>query len=169
MHKSNIVIVGSGAMIIVGLILVVVGNQLVLQDVVQNNGKVSITQPLVIQNTFDTEISQTGIFGINIIDFEGDTFHARVIDPHGTTIVSEEINSDTFETKFEINDNGEYELIVEGTNSVEKHVFGAIGPLPDAGKKAFENISVYVLAAGMAGIIIGAIYMFSTKRRHNTT
>ena len=148
-HKSGIMLVGSGIAIIAGLVLVALGNQIILEGVVQGEGGVGIGESLVVQSMFDSEDAQMG---------------ARVLDPHGTEIVSEGIDSDTVEMEFDVTGVGEYRLVVEGSNSVQTHVFGAIGPLPDAGKKALGFVSVYVLAAGMAGLIGGGAYSLWKRR-----
>lgn len=164
MHKSGIMLVGSGAAIIVGLVLVAAGNQIILEGVVQGEGSVGIGEPLIVQGTFDSDDAQTGVFAVQVMEFQEGMFHARVIDPHGTEIVSEGIDGDTVEMEFDVTDSGEYKLVVDGTNSVQTHVFGAIGPLPDTGKKALGFVSVYVLAAGMAGLIGGAVYSLWKRR-----
>ena len=44
-HKSGIVLVGSGMAIIAGLVLITVGNQIVLDGVIQGEADVSIGEP----------------------------------------------------------------------------------------------------------------------------
>ena len=163
-HKSGIMLVGSGIAIIAGLVLVALGNQIILEGVVQGEGGVGIGESLVVQGMFDSEDAQMGVFAVQIMEFQEGAFHARVLDPHGTEIVSEGIDSDTVEMEFDVTGVGEYRLVVEGSNSVQTHVFGAIGPLPDAGKKALGFVSVYVLAAGMAGLIGGGAYSLWKRR-----
>ncbi len=163
-HKSGIVLVGSGMAIIAGLVLITVGNQIVLDGVIQGEADVSIGEPLIVQGGFDPEDGQKGIFALQIMEFQDGVFHARVIDPHGTEIVSEEIGGESLEMEFDVTGDGEYRLVVEGTNSVQTHVFGAIGPLPDAGKKALGFVSVYVLLAGMAGLVGGGAYTLWKRR-----
>lgn len=165
MNKSGIMLAGSGAAIIAGLVLVAAGNQIILEGVVQGEGGVGVGNPLVVQGMFDSDDAQTGgVFAVQVMEFEEGSFHARVIDPHGIEIISEGIDRDTIEMEFDVTDVGEYKLVVEGTGSVQTHVFGAIGPLPDAGKKALGFVSVYVLAAGMAGLIGGGAYAVWKRR-----
>ena len=164
MHKSSIMLAGSGVAIIVGLVPVAAGNQIILEGVVQGEGNVGIGEPLIVYGMFDSKDAQTGVFAVQIMEFQKGAFHARVLDPHGAEIVSKSIDSDTTEMEFDVTGSGEYKLVVDGTSNVQTHVFGAIGPLPDTGKKALGFVSVYVLAAGMAGLIGGVAYSLWKRR-----
>ena len=55
MQKSGIMLVISGALIVIGLILLVVGNQVILEGVSQGNGIVSVNQDLIISGEFSSE------------------------------------------------------------------------------------------------------------------
>ena len=165
MQKSAIMIVITGALIVIGLILLVVGNQIILEGVSQGNGKVSSSQTLTILGNFDTQETSVGVFAIQVIEFKENTFSARVLDPFDIEIISQIINEETIEKEFDVSETGTYKLIIESTSYEETQVFGAIGPLPDAGKKSLSFISVYVLVIGMAGLIGMGIYGIKNKKR----
>ena len=44
MQKSGIIVVASGALIVIGLILLVVGNQIILEGINQGDQKISLEQ-----------------------------------------------------------------------------------------------------------------------------
>ena len=157
MQKSAIMIVITGALIVIGLILLVVGNQIILEGVSQGNGKVSSSQTLTILGNFDTQETSVGVFAIQVIEFKDNTFSARVLDPFDIEIISQTINEETIEKEFDISETGSYKLIIESSSNEETNVFGAIGPLPDAGKKSLGFISVYVLIIGMVGLVVFGI------------
>ena len=165
MQKSGIMIVVSGALIVIGLVLVIIGNQIILEGVSQGNGKVSLSQTLSVLGYFDADKTSTGVYAVQMMEFRDNTFSVRVFDPFNNEIISHSINEETVEQSFEIFETGEYKLVIESTSNEEIQVFGAIGPLPDAGKKSLGFISVYVLVIGMVGLVGVVIYGIKNRRR----
>ena len=165
MQKSKILLVASGALIAIGLILSIIGNQIILEGVSQGNGKVNFEHTLEISTDFDAQKTSTGVYAVQIMEFKEGGFSAKVFDPSDIEITSQEINEESVESQFEIFESGSYKLVIQSLNNEESHVFGAIGPLPDAGKKAFGFISIIVIIIGMAGLFGTGIYQ--TKNRKN--
>ena len=165
MQKSGLVIVVSGALIVIGLILLVIGNQIVLEGISQGNGKVSSSQTLSISVEFDSQETSIGVFAVQIMEFKDNTFSAKVLDPFDNEIISQTINEETIEKEFDVLETGTYKLIIESTNNEEPIVFAAIGPLPDTGKKSIGFISVYILVIGMAGLVGVTIYGIKNRKR----
>jgi len=165
MKKSAIMLVVSGALIVIGLIMLVIGNQIVLEGVSQGNGKVSLSQTLTISGDFDTQETSSGVFAVQVMEFKDNTFSARVLDSFDIEVFSQEINEETIEQEFDVLETGAYKLIIESTSNEETHVFGAIGPLPDAGKKTLGFISVYVLVIGMIGLVGVGVYAVKNRKR----
>lgn len=165
MQKSGIMIVASGILIVIGLILIVIGNQIILEGVSQGNGKVSLSQTLTISGHFDTQDTSTGVFAVQIMEFKDNMFSVRVFDPLDNEVISHAIDEETVEESFDIFETGEYKLVIESTGNEETQVFGAIGPLPDAGKKSLGFISVYVIVVGMVGLVGVGIYSIKNRRR----
>ncbi|MFQ5782070.1 MAG: hypothetical protein ACE5GR_03320 [Nitrosopumilus sp.] len=165
MQKSKIILLASGILIAVGLVLSVVGNQVILEGVNQGDGKISLEQTLTISSDFDVQETSIGIFAVRIMEFQDNTFSVKVLDPFDIEIISEKIEQETIEEKFDIFESGTYKLIIESTSNHETPVFAAIGPLPDAGKKALGFISVYVLISGMIGLIGSGIYAVKSRKR----
>lgn len=166
MQKSGIVIVGSGAVIIIGLFLLVLGNQAILEGIIQDNGIVNSEHSLSISNEFDSEMTPFGIFAVQIIEFKEKTFDAKILDPFDMEIISQEINEETIEERFEILETGTYKLIIQSNSIEETQVFGAIGPLPDSGKEVLGYIPVYVIIAGMTGL--AGVGILGIKNRKNS-
>jgi len=157
-QKSGIIILGSAALIVIGLFLLVLGNQIILEGVSQGNEKVSSSQTLTISVDFDSQETSIGVFAVQIMEFKDNTFSAKVLDPFDSEIISQTINEETIEKEFDVLETGTYKLIIESTSNEESQVFAAIGPLPDAGKKSLGFISVYVLVIGMVGLVVVSIY-----------
>ena len=152
MHKPKIILVTSGALIVIGLILSVIGNQIILEGFSQGNGKISLDQTLVVSGDFDSQESAIGVFAVQVMEFRDNTFSVRILDPFNTEIISQEMNEEKMEQEFDILETGGYKLIIESISNEETQVFGAIGPSLDAGKKSLGMISGYVLVVGMIGL-----------------
>ena len=155
----------SGALIVIGLIMLVIGNQIILEGVSQGSGTVSLSQTLTISVDFDKQETSKGVFAVQVMEFKDNTFSARVLDSFDIEVFSQEINEETIEEEFDILETGSYKLIIESTSNEETHVFGAIGPLPDGGKKTLGFISVYILVIGMVGLVGVGIYAVKNRKR----
>ena len=165
MRKSEIVVVVSGGIIIIGLFLLVLGNQSILEGIIQDGGKVSSEYTLTISNDFDSQSTSTGVFAVQIIEFQENVFSVKILDPFDIEIISQEINGENIEDEFEVLDTGTYKLIIQSNSNEETQVFGAIGPLPDSGKKIFGIIPVYVIIAGMIGLVGVGIFGIKNRKR----
>lgn len=165
MQKAGIILIASGALIVIGLILLAVGNQILLEGVFQGNGVVSSNQDLVIAGDFDSDKSSVGVFAVQVMEFKENIISAKVLDPFDNEIVSKNIDTETIEEGFDIIDSGLYKLIIQSNSNEEFQVFGAIGPLPDAGKKSLSFVSAYVLIIGMVGLTGSAIYRVKNRKK----
>ena len=165
MQKAGIILVVSGALIVIGLILLAVGNQIILEGVFQGNGKINSSQDLTISGEFDSEESTTGVFAVQVMEFKDKTVSAKILDPFDNQIVSKNVDEETIEEEFDITDTGSYKLVIQTDSNEDIQVFGAIGPLPDAGKKSLSFISAYILIIGMVGLVGAGIYRIKSKKK----
>ena len=152
MEKSGLIIVGSGALIVIGLALLALGNQIILDGVSQGDGKVSIDQDIIISTNIDSQKTSVGVFAVQIMNLEENVFSAKVFDPLEIEIISLKVNEETVEKEFDVVESGIYKLVIKSSNNEKSQVFGAIGPLPDEGEKSISYISVYVVIIGMVGL-----------------
>ena len=163
MQKAVLGLVISGILIVVGLMLMVLGNQIVLEGVNQENGKINSEQSLTIVNEFDAETTSIGVFAVQAINSNDRTTSAKIIGPSGNEIKFVWIEQETIEEEFTIGETGSYKLIIENQDTEETQVSAALGPLPDAEKKTIGFISIYVLVVGMAGLVIVGIYAIKNR------
>ena len=163
MQKSGLIIVGSGALIVIGLALLALGNQVILDGVSQGDGKVSINQDIIVSTNFDSQKTSVGVFAVQIMSLEDNVFSAKVLDPLEIEVISLKVNEETVEKEFDVLESGIYKLVIKRSNDEESHVFGAIGPLPDEGEKSISYISVYVVIIGMIGLF--GIGILKIKKR----
>jgi len=152
MQKLGLIVVASGALIGIGLVLLALGNQVILEDVNQGDGKISVNQDVAISTNFDSEKTETGIFAVQVMNAEKNTISAKVLDPLDIEIMSQKVNEETIEKEFDVFESGIYKLIIQSNSEEEIHVFGAIGPLPDEGKKSISVISIFIIIIGMIGL-----------------
>jgi hypothetical protein len=165
MQKSIIILIISGVIIGIALILLVLGNQMILEGINQGNGKISQSQSLIISTGFDIQETTQGVFAVQIIDFKDNTLTAKILDPSDIEIISQIINEESIEKEFDIIDTGMYKLIIENEGNEEIQVFGAMGPLPDASKKLLGLISGYILIIGMVGMVGFGINVIRNRKR----
>ena len=155
----------SAALIAIGLLLLVVGNQIILEGISQGEGKVSSSQSLTVSVDFDSQETSTGIFAVQIMEFKDNTFSVKVLDPLESEIIFETINTETIEKEFDVLETGTYKLIIESTSNEEPIIFAAIGPLPDANKQLLGSISIIILVIGMIGLVVVGIYGIKYRRK----
>jgi len=165
-QKAGLMVVIAGVLIVSGLIISVLGNQLTLEGIVQENGKVSSTQTVSISTDFDADNTQIGIFAVQVIESKESTTYAKILDPSDIEIISQKVNEDTIEREFDITETGTYTLLIQGSSDEEIFVTGAIGPLPDTDKKFIISIiSTSVLIIGMSGLVMIGIYLIINRKR----
>ncbi len=155
----------SAALIAIGLLLLVLGNQVILEGISQGDGKVSFSQSLTVSADFDSQETSTGIFAVQIMEFKDNIFSVKVLDPLESEIIFQTINEETIEKEFDVVETGTYKLIIESTSNEEPIVFAAIGPLPDDNKQLLGSISIIILVIGMIGLVVVGIYGIKYRRK----
>ena len=166
MQKSGLIIVILGLLIVTGLVVSIVGNQMTLEGINQGNGEVSSTQTVTISVDFDMEKTPIGIFAVQVMEFKENTISIKILDPSDIEIIFQEVNEDTIEEKFDVLETGTYQLVIQSSNDEGIYVTGAIGPLPDVNKKnIIDKISTSTLFIGMIGLVIIGIYGIKNRKR----
>lgn len=166
MQKTGLFIVIFGILIVAGLAISVIENQITLEGITQGNGKVDSVQVVTISVDLNKNETPIGIFAVQIMEFKENMFSVKILDPSGTEIISERIIEETTEQEFKVLDSGKYELIIQSFEDKESYVAGAIGPLPDAEKKfIISNTSTLCIIIGMIGLGVVVIYEIKNKRK----
>ena len=166
MQKSGLITVIFGLLIVVGLVVSVIENQVMLEGINQGNGKVSSSEKVAISVEIDREDTQTGIFAVQVMEFKENTISAKILDPSEIEIISQNVNEDTLEEEFDIIESGTYQLIIQSSDDDEIYVTGAIGPLPDANKKLIlSTVSLAILITGMIGLGITGLIGIKNRKR----
>jgi len=165
MDKSKIMIVISGAMIAIGLVLSVAGEQIILEDIIQQRDEINLEKTLTISSDFDSEETEKGIFNVQIMNFKENTFYVKVLDPFEIEIISHEMDSETIEEDFEIFETGTYKLIIKSTDNEEGLVVGSLGPLPDSNQMVLRYLSMYILLGGMIGLLVSGMIIIKNRKK----
>jgi hypothetical protein len=165
-QKSGLIIVILGLLIVTGLVVSIVGNQVTLEDINQGNGEVNSIQTVTISVDFDMEKTPTGIFAVQVMEFKENTISIKILDPSGIEIIFQEVNEDIMEEKFDVLETGTYQLVIQSSDDEGIYVTGAIGPLPDTNKKNIISIiSTSTLLMGMIGLVVIGIYGIKNRKR----
>jgi hypothetical protein len=165
-QKSGLIVVILALLIITGLLVSIVGNQTTLEGIMQGNGEVSSTQTVTISADLDMNETPIGVFAVQVMEFKENTIRMKVLDPSDVEIISQEVNEDTLEEKFDVLETGTYELIIHSSDDEGIYVTGAIGPLPDESKKFIISIvSTLTLIIGMVGLIVIGIVEIKNRKR----
>lgn len=165
MQKMALSVIIVVSLVGIGIGLSIYGNQIVFEDLVTEMGQINKDDSLMISAEISRE-NERGIYAVEIINFkEGTTISAKVLDPFNSQVASKQITVERFEERFDITDDGIYQLVLESNSEEDLQVFGVIGPEPDPGKQSVGFISFYVLIVGLVGMAIVALYAIKNKRR----
>lgn len=162
--KTGILLAVVGSLIGIGVILSFYGNYLVFEDLVRGDGEINSGEELIIEIQFDNTETQSGIYAVQIIDFNGQSVSANILDPFNSIIESQTINEEVFEGYFDVAESGTYKLMIENRGE-SVTIFGVIGPEPDESKKSLTFISLYILVAGLFGMAGVAAYLVVSRKR----
>jgi hypothetical protein len=162
--KSGIFLVIVGGLIGAGIILSFYGNYVIFEDLVKGDGDVDSEHDLIVEVELDHIEIQTGIYAVQIIDYEKSVVSASILDPLDTVIESQSINEEVYEGLFDISTSGTYKLLIENRGEQVK-IFGVIGPEPDSGKRSLGFVSLYILIIGLIGMMILAIYLVINRKK----
>ncbi len=164
MKKSGIFLVVVGGLTGIGIILSFYGNSLIFEDLIQKDGDVGVGQDLIVEVELDNNEAQTGIYAVQIIEFESATVTASILDPFNTVIESQSIDQEAYEGLFDVSTSGTYKLLIENTGEQLK-IFGVIGPEPDSGVRSLGFISLYILIMGLIGMFIVTVYLVIKRKK----
>jgi len=162
--KSGIFLAVVAGIVGVGIILSFYGNNVIFEDLIQKDGDVGAGQDLIVEVELDNTETLTGIYAVQIIDFESATVTVSILDPFDTSIESQSVNQEVHEGLFDVTASGTYKLLIENRGEQVK-IFGVIGPEPDSGKRSLGIISLYILIMGLIGMFIVTVYIVINRKK----
>ncbi len=166
MQRFGLIVVIFGLLIVIGLIVSIVGNQFVLDGIMQGNGEVNSTQTVTIAANLDKDKTPIGIFAVQVMELKENTIQMKILDPSGIEITTQHVNNSSVEEKFNVLETGTYELIIYSSDNEGIYVTGAIGPVPDTSEKFIISIiSTSTLIIGMVGLVAVGTYEIRNRKR----
>lgn len=166
MQRFGLIVVIFGLLIVIGLIVSIVGNQFVLDGIMQGNGEVNSTQTVTVAANLDKDKTPTGIFAVQVMELKENAIQMKILDPSGIEITSQHVNDSSVEEKFNVLETGTYELIIYSSDNEGIYVTGAIGPVPDTSEKFIISIiSTSTLIIGMVGLVAVGTYEIRNRKR----
>lgn len=165
MHKSGILLIIMGGILAAGLVLSFYAAQWTTENLSRGDDILSGGESLEIISELDPLTSQTGIFAVNILDFEESKISVKVFDPIDTQIISKVIEMDRYQETFEVLIEGSHRLVIENTGLEESQVFGAIGHMPSENVTYLNYAGFYLLIAGLIGMGAVGVYAVKNKRK----
>lgn len=162
-----IALASCGGAIALGLVLMALGTQAVLEEVVQASETIGEGTILKIDVEMNSDEEPVGVFAVQILETtEQLGVSAKVLDPFGSIIATADVPKDSVEGRFDVDVDGVYSLIVENDANEKKILtFGAIGPLPDVSSKALAFIPFYLLLSGIMGMAGLGVYGVASMRK----
>ncbi len=167
MQKLAIFLLVVGGLVATGIVLSCYGSQVVTKDLDTAESDVSPGNSLEFFTELDPEITQTGVYVVQVLNFQENSIHAKILDPEGSEIISKLIEKESFEGRFKIGSAGHYTLIIENTGDVDTIIIGVIGHMPDAGKLSIGISGLYIIIIGLIGLVGVGIYAVKSRRRTN--
>ncbi len=165
MQKSLIFLLFVGALIAAGIILSFYGAQLTTQNLTVKEEILAPESSLEVIAELDPIISETGVYGILLENFEDGIISLSVFDPDGALILSNTIEKESTEERFEIISKGSYNLIIENTGSIETQIVAGIGHMPDATTLSVGITGFYILIVGLIGIVGIGIHSVRNRKK----
>jgi len=164
-QKSLIFLLFVGGLIASGIILSFYGAQLTTQNLTVKEENLASMSSLEVIAELDPIIGETGVYGIILDSFEDGKISVSVLDPDGTLILSNTIEKESTEERFEIISKGSYKLIIENSGSIETQIVAGIGHMPDSLTISVGITGFYILIVGLIGIVGVGIYSVRNRKK----
>ena len=154
-----------GALIGAGIILSFYGAQLTTENLTLKEENLAPASSLEVVAELDPSISETGVYGILLDNFEEGRIFVSVFDPVGNQVLTNTVEKESTEERFEIISKGSYNLLIENSGSTETQIVAGIGHMPDAGTLSIGITGFYILIVGLIGIVGVGIYSVRNRKR----
>ena len=165
MQKSLIFLLFVGGLIAGGIILSFYGAQLTTQNLTVKQENLAPVSSLEVIGELDPIISDIGVYAIILDNFEEGKISVSVLDPQGTQILSNTVEKESTEERFEIISKGSYNLIIENSGSLEIQIVAGIGHMPDAVSLSVGITGFYILIVGLIGIVGVGFYSIRNRKK----
>lgn len=153
-----------GGLVAIGMIISFYGSYLVTQDLVINEGTLSAASSIEVTKELDPAIAKTGVYVVRAENLQGQLV-ARIIDPNGNQIISNEINQKSTEEQFQISTKGDYKLLLINAGTNEVPIIIGLTHMPEKFFLALNLLGQSIIISGFAGVGIAVIYEIKSRRK----
>jgi|GEM_PF-823001 len=165
MRKSHLILFIGGALVAIGMILLLhYGPELVRQGVTFNEEILNGTTIEVIKE-LDPSIKDTGRFFVVTKIFESGNLVALVFDPNGNQLVKRTIQQEKTEEEFEISTKGYYKIALENSGVSGNPVMLGLSHTPDNIIIAISYFGFWMIVSGFVALGFAAIYELKIRKK----
>jgi len=157
-----------GVLIAIGAMLLIYGSQTITGDLAIEEGRINNLTQLEISTELDPEINTQGVYAVQTIEGKEYDITAIVIDASNDKIRDVSVNRNSFEDNFDIENSGDYTLIISTSETEEIGVVGGIGHVPDSTGVTISIVGFFVIILGMAGIMAVGFMMIRQRKKQSS-
>lgn len=166
MDRPALLLLTMAGILAAGLGLSIYSSMVFFEDIVVVDAMLSRADPVEVSAPIPPG---TGVYAINIQDYTDDMkIRAHVQGPLGYTMASVEVETQTIQGIFDVDEQFEYTLVIQTDDTNPVRVTGALGPEPDASRTSLGFVSLYMLVVGVLGMIAATTYLVVKRRRANS-
>ena len=148
--------------------LLIYGSQTITGDLAIEEGRINNLTQLEISTELDPEINTQGVYAVQTIEGKEYDITAIVIDASNDKIRDVSVNRNSFEDNFDIENSGDYTLIISTSETEEIGVVGGIGHVPDSTGVTISIVGFFVIILGMAGIMAVGFMMIRQRKKQSS-
>lgn len=152
---------------IAGLVLSIIGSQVVTAGLVSQDENLESGKSIEISVELDPLSNEIGVFVVQVMNFNEDSIYASIVDPLGVEIISVLVDKESFEERFEINTAGKYILKIKNQGEVNAQIAGLIGHMPQTGIFSIGITGFYLLIVGIIGVVLVGMYAIKNRKDDN--
>mgnify|MGYP001475040890 CR=1 FL=1 len=157
-----------GVLIAIGAMLLIVGSQTITGDLIIEEGRINNLTDLEISTELDPNINTQGVYAIQTIEGKEYDITAIVVNPSDDEIRDIQVNRNSFEDNFDIENSGTYTLIISTSETEEIGVVGGIGHVPDSTGITISIVGFFVIILGMVGIMVVGFMMIRQRKKQSS-
>ncbi|MEW6043289.1 MAG: hypothetical protein AB1608_03415 [Thermoproteota archaeon] len=164
MKRSHLILFIGGALVAAGMVISFYGSKITTQDMAVMEGQAASGSALEITKELDPAIADTGVFVVQVENFDEGAIQATVFDPDGAQVAFKSIEQESTEATFRIASKGDYRLVVENSGAVVSAVIG-ITHMPQKSVLLLNVFGQGIIISGFVGLGIALLYMILDRKR----
>ena len=165
MVKPKLIIIISVILVIIGIGITAYQSQTTTENLSNQQQKLTGGAQMVVTKELDPNKNTKGVYSLQVTDFRNDdNVKAYVLNPDGTSIITNTIVKSPVQETFSISSRGIYKLQIENNGQNEIEVLGIIGYYPE-GIELLDISGFFVLIIGLSGLAVGMMYLVRNRMK----